>query len=122
VAQHKNLCNAPGGQRSLAVYFGFIQILTVGNCNIAESLNFGARELQADQLSTLRLIPSGGLKHVCLVLPLLFPGTNDNSVRRDQCFESFCIIGEPAAPNGFACVRSILRCGDMNPIKMAACP
>ncbi len=59
VAPHKNLGNAPGAQRWLAVYFGFIQILTVGNCNIAEALNFGARELAADQLSTCCLKLSG---------------------------------------------------------------
>jgi len=37
------------------------------------SAEFGARKLQADQLSTICLKLSGGLKYVCLVLPLFFP-------------------------------------------------
>jgi hypothetical protein len=62
--EDKNLSYAAGRQGSLAVYFGLIQILTVGDGNVAESLNCGTRELEVKQLSTCGLKLSGGSQYV----------------------------------------------------------
>ena len=43
----------------------------------------------------------GGFENVCLVPLLFLVGTDDDRVRRDQRFESFCIVGEPGTPDGF---------------------
>jgi hypothetical protein len=86
--------------------------LAVGDRNIAEALNFGAWEFQANQLSTFGMKVRGGLQHILLILPLLFPRTNDNRVWWDQGFEGFCVVGKPGPPNRFARLeefRSILR-------------
>lgn len=52
VAKDEDFGDAAGGHLTLAVFFGFVQILAVENCDIAEALNFGAWKFQADELST----------------------------------------------------------------------
>src|SRR5713101_6228670 len=102
VAQHKDLGNASGGQRSLAAYLGFIQIPAVGNRNVAKTLNFGAWELEPNEFSTRCVKFSGGLKHLGLVVPILLTGADDQGVPGHQLFESFGVICKPGAPHGFA--------------------
>lgn len=48
IERNENLGRAPRGYGSLPALFGLVQILAVENGDIAEALNFGLRELQAD--------------------------------------------------------------------------
>src|SRR5215471_3122360 len=79
VAQHKNLCNAPGSQRSLALQLRFIQVLTVGDGNVAKTLNFRAWKFQPNEFPTGCLKLRGGLKNLCLMFPPLLTAVDGNA-------------------------------------------